>query len=311
MASLFIIGNGFDLAHGIPTQYSDFRKFLIETYPEAAARCKNVVSLEYFQDKSQEEIAVEFLIFAMDVACGETWKDFETALGKIHFSNKWPKSQHAEDFEEDERQAMEYLLSMVKMNSYVFEAINKYWGVFLSRWIRNIENQIEAETYKKIKNFEQLITQRDCRFFTFNYTKTLQILYGVKKVVHIHNRVGQQLIFGHGIQEVKQEEPDINGFFSSTTCDEILEHLHKNTERQLKKYNREFYDLADITAIYSYGFSFSQVDSIYIKKIISKLSLDTTWYFTRYEAESIESLRVKKIKLRRYGYKGKFDIFDG
>ncbi len=26
MSSLFIVGNGFDIAHGIPTKYSDFRR---------------------------------------------------------------------------------------------------------------------------------------------------------------------------------------------------------------------------------------------------------------------------------------------
>lgn len=47
MATLFIIGNGFDLAHGMPTQYSDFRKFIVETYPEAAKRSKKMVSIDY------------------------------------------------------------------------------------------------------------------------------------------------------------------------------------------------------------------------------------------------------------------------
>ena len=310
MASLLITGNGFDLAHGMPTKYSDFREFLITTYPEAASRSKDVVSLEYFRGKSQEEIAVEFLIFSMDVACGETWQDFEASLGKIHFSNKWPKSQHSDDFEEDERQAMDYLLSMVKMNDYVFDAIRKYWGLFLSRWIRSIENKLEVGFYKKLEKIEQLINRENCRFFTFNYTKTLQMLYGVNKVVHIHNRVGQELIFGHGLEEVHYEEPDENGFFGSTTCDEILECLHKNVYRQLKKYNQDFNDLSDIDAVYSYGFSFSQVDSIYVKKIVDKLSSNCTWYFTHFESENLEQMRIKKIKLRRYGYKGKFAIFD-
>ena len=35
MSSLFIIGNGFDIAHGIPTKYRDFREFIIKSYPEA------------------------------------------------------------------------------------------------------------------------------------------------------------------------------------------------------------------------------------------------------------------------------------
>ena len=34
MGSLFIAGNGFDIAHGIPTKYNDFRSFIVELYPE-------------------------------------------------------------------------------------------------------------------------------------------------------------------------------------------------------------------------------------------------------------------------------------
>ncbi|WP_375104117.1 AbiH family protein [Paenibacillus sp. RS8] len=33
MNSLFIIGNGFDLAHGMKTSYEDFHEYLKENYP--------------------------------------------------------------------------------------------------------------------------------------------------------------------------------------------------------------------------------------------------------------------------------------
>ena len=149
MGTLFIIGNGFDLAHGMSTRYSDFRKFLVEAYPEAAQRSKTMVSMEYLSSKDKEEIAVEFLLCAMDVACGETWYDFESALARIHFFDKWPKSQHEDDEEADRKQATNHLIKMLLMNSYIFDAIKKYWGVFLSRWIRSIENRIEAGLYEK------------------------------------------------------------------------------------------------------------------------------------------------------------------
>ena len=32
--NLFIIGNGFDLFHGLPTRYTDFVAFLQDKYPE-------------------------------------------------------------------------------------------------------------------------------------------------------------------------------------------------------------------------------------------------------------------------------------
>ena len=64
-----------------------------------------------------------------------------------------------------------------------------------------------------------------------------------------------------------------------------------------------------INKVYSYGFSYGKVDSIYIKKIIEKINPNSTWYFTSYESNDIESLRIKKIKLRKYGFKGNFGIY--
>ena len=34
MTKLFIIGNGFDTAHKLPTGYSDFRDYMYENYAE-------------------------------------------------------------------------------------------------------------------------------------------------------------------------------------------------------------------------------------------------------------------------------------
>ena len=38
--NILVIGNGFDLAHGLPTKYSDFLNFLIacKSYPEDTCR---------------------------------------------------------------------------------------------------------------------------------------------------------------------------------------------------------------------------------------------------------------------------------
>lgn len=84
----------------------------------------------------------------------------------------------------------------------------------------------------------------------------------------------------------------------------------KDTEQPINKYN-DFFKKLDykIDKVYSYGFSYGKVDSVYIKRIIEKISPDATWYFTSYEGQNSKALRVKKIKLRGYGFKGKFDIY--
>ena len=310
MSTLFIIGNGFDIAHGIPTKYSDFREFILGMYPNAEKNSKKIVSLEYLNRKSPEEIAAEFLICAMDVACGKTWADFEDALSRIHFFDKWPKSHHEDDEDADREQATNHLLKMMVMNDKVIQSIMQ-WQVFLSKWIRNVENRIDAGFYNTKESIKKEIAKNESVFITFNYTKTLQVLYDIKKVIHIHNRVGQKLIFGHGEDEVSYQEPEFNGSFGSSFLDDMLMSLKKDTFSQLRKYSDEFNKLHMVDKVYSYGFSFSKVDSVYIKRIIQNISPNTTWFFTKFESEDTSQIRIKKLKLRRYGFKGSFDVYDG
>lgn len=95
------------------------------------------------------------------------------------------------------------------------------------------------------------------------------------------------------------------------TCTSALS-LKKDTDRQLKRFHYFFKKLdSRIDAVCSYGFSFSKVDSPYIKEIVKRISPNAVWYFTEHEAHNKEALRRKKIKLRRYGFKGTFEIYEG
>ena len=87
MGALFIVGNGFDIAHGIPSKYSDFRSFIINNYPEALKFRDEVVYLEDFADIEPSEFAAEILLNTMDKCAGEDWCNFEQALAFINFDN--------------------------------------------------------------------------------------------------------------------------------------------------------------------------------------------------------------------------------
>jgi len=98
----------------------------------------------------------------------------------------------------------------------------------------------------------------------------------------------------------------------SSTLDDLLMSFRKDTTKQTKKY-RDFFKSLDHTVdkVYSYGFSYSPVDSIYIKMIIQRISPNAVWYFTEYDTSDKEALRIKKVKLRRYGFKGSFGTYQG
>ena len=70
------------------------------------------------------------------------------------------------------------------MNYKVIQSIMQ-WQVFLSKWIRNVENRIDAGFYNTKESIIKEIAKNESIFITFNYTKTLQVLYDIKKVIHI------------------------------------------------------------------------------------------------------------------------------
>lgn len=318
MSSLFIAGNGFDIAHGIPTKYSDFRSFVIQKYPEALEFRDEVVYLEDFEDIGQNEFAAEILLNAMDKAAGKNWCNFEEALAYINFDNKFPLPNHKENetAKEDQQLMEQYLLYMAALTKG-FIVCSKIWQDFFRIWIKEIQSVIDQGNYYPKDSLLKLFSSEpEMQFFNFNYTKTLQKLYGVKKVIHIHNRVGQKLIFGH-------DKSDEIGLYQSMDCgdgliigstflDNMVLSFRKDTVTPMKKYAKFFKGLdRNIDKVYSYGFSYGKVDKVYIKEIVSRISENATWYFTEHESNNHEALRIKKIKLRRYGFKGTFGIFEG
>ena len=317
MSSLFIAGNGFDIAHGIPTKYSEFRSFVIQNYPEALELRDEVVYLEDFDDIDPNEFAAEILLNAMDKAAGEDWNNFEDALAYINFDNKFPLPNHKENetVEEDQELMKHYLLYMDMLTSG-FINCSKIWQDFFRLWLKEIQQTIDHGDYRPKDCLLKLFSDPGMQFFSFNYTKTLQRLYAVKKVIHIHNRVGQKLIFGHdksdevGLYQSMWCEDGPN--ISSSFLDDMVLSFKKDTISPMKKYADFFKGLnSSIDKVYSYGFSYGKVDSGYIKEIIGRISETATWYFTEHEANNHEALRIKKIKLRRYGFRGTFGIFEG
>lgn len=133
MSSLFILGNGFDIAHGIPTKYSDFRTFIVDLYPEALKFRDKIISIEELADMAPDEFAAEILLNAMDRAAGKDWCNFEDALAYINFNNKLPLPNHKDDEtdEEDQELMMHYLLYMDVLTSGFINCA-KLWQDFFA-----------------------------------------------------------------------------------------------------------------------------------------------------------------------------------
>ena len=136
MNRLFIIGNGFDLAHKLKTKYSDFQNYLLETYPKAF--CEYAVIPEFSISPNGKELykddeVVGFLLKIISEAEkeGECWKNLEKALGELEFDSFLERVDYEDDKEWHQVYANEYA-------AYKICGATKKIKKYFSDWIKTI-----------------------------------------------------------------------------------------------------------------------------------------------------------------------------
>lgn len=305
MSNLFIVGNGFDLSHGLQTSYEHFHKYLREKYPDAQPT--DCVP-EYLIDNHGNEVPAnedEVIGFIEQILCdadGDKWSNLETALGEIEFDNYLPDHEHDEedDYEWDE---MHFNESCATALVYPILEIPLYFN----DWISTINIE---EANAKI-SFLQLINKRIDLFLSFNYTPTLEMIYGIGDVCHIHGAQGEKLLFGHGvIYDYFSDEEYGTKPGTEDSFQRMHDQLKKDTDFALNQHLDFFSRLnSTIDRIYSYGFSFSSVDEIYIKEVCRRIDTNNvTWYLNGYDDP--ETQLSYQSTIRKCGFQGNFGSYN-
>lgn len=333
MSNLFIIGNGFDVAHDLPTKYFDFKKYLshrikinqdiedidkdyikireIPSLPERKIWLGKSVCNEYWKE---ERLIYWLLDEVSNNKFDMKWSDFETYLSELNIHAILEKWGYTID------NAMK-----------IQETVDDISGFFF-RWI----NTIDLSNVKKKSNLEKIIKSDKCLILSFNYTEVLEIVYGVceHNICHIHGiretndeeqkrkdmvAIGKDycgLIIGYEKRLLNLEEHNLlytdenirNAILSAKAG--LIKDTHQNIFRE-----KAFFDAiekADIQNIYSVGLSYSDVDMPYIKEICDRISKsgkmkESTWYLEEYD--SIECRNEFKRKITEAGYSGNYAKF--
>ena len=150
---LYIIGNGFDLMHGIPSSYSDFGRF-----------CKTN-NRELFEMMNRE-----FPSLSKD---NNLWSNFESSLGEPDYNLlfQMAKNNRIEKLQNADRPiGVDY-----STLAYV-----------MAKWIDSLSELIKTTTIPK----KVFLNGKNSVFLTFNYTNTLEVIYGISSEIcyHIHER---------------------------------------------------------------------------------------------------------------------------
>lgn len=258
---LFIIGNGFDIGHGLKTRYWDFRTFLQKSYPEFLYDFESNYNIYPNFTKAEKE---EML-----------WNDFEMNLANIDEDIIIENAVSIDMGLESGDIGIEDTLSDYFLKQ--FEYINKL-PEYLKYWIRSIRIRDIMPKTKLIN------CKNDDIYLTFNYTSVLENVYKIKedKIIHIHGslreRYGEPKI-GHGnykkIQDIKRRREK-----AYEMCDEkevsiskVIENYYISTYKDVKQYMIKLLDLREknIEEIIVIGHSLSDVDMPYFE-MVNRLS---------------------------------------
>lgn len=160
--TLFIIGNVFDLHHGLNTKYTNFRNYLLNNDLKLLEALENNFGLDHNND------------------C--LWNCFEDKLKNclsIPYDQNVPVSKETVETKiETLRKQIFYIDS--NLNQRIFD------------WISEIQqNEISSE----LSSNEPLLLNSDSLFLSYNYTTVLEDLYGISesRIFHIHGKFSKDI----------------------------------------------------------------------------------------------------------------------
>lgn len=287
---LFILGNGFDLHHGMATSFLEFSKFVQSERPDIAD-----LFLIYLADNNEDQSI-------------ELWADFESALSKISVKESFTLANEILD----ESDAFNPSAAEFALNEATEGLGISLMGLF-ENWVEQIEIPSILETENRMLRFPE-----NSLFINFNYTNTLNELYQIneKNILHIHGSTKESspIIVGHGVTAIAKAQhffevsdqwgneldPATEGFYSSETSGIVstLKHYFQKTLKPvseiIERQKKWFYSCRNVTDIYVLGHSLSDVDLPYFQEIRrTTTSVAPKWHFSYFDDEDYK--RVEEI----------------
>ncbi len=267
---LYIIGNGFDIRHNISSSYHDFATWVMKKHPIEG------LSLDLMFNKGNN-----------------LWSNFEEALGNYDPNKAIDGFFTPMIAERTEDNYSDKSFHTIQSLSY-----DEIVSLFC-HWIESIDL---SEIHPR------LCLNPDSYFLTFNYTKTLELVYSInpQRILHIHGIVDNpdSIIFGHN------NYIDVRSILGETQCSREwinqsnrlfeMNLLYKDTESILKN-SPNFAKLAGFYTIIVLGHSLNNVDRLYFEQILHQNP--TALWIVDYNPKKPMELELKKEFLKELGVK--------
>lgn len=306
MQSLYIIGNGFDMYHGLKTSYQSFGLYLQKNH---SSIYDSLIEYYYLPDLESDDDENYY-----------EWACFEMALADLDYStvlddnSDWLPNIASDDFRDRDLHSLQ-----VVMEELVKDLTTNLLSAFK-------EFIIEVK-FPDFKSNDLLSIDDNAIFISFNYTDTLEKYYHInpKNIFYIHNKAisNDDLILGHGTDpsnfEDKEDVPpegltedemyewrenmaDNYDYSYESGKQELMAYFTKTfkaTQDIIDENNLFFQKLKGINKIIVLGQSVSEVDQPYFKKVIESIEdKNSSWTASYYHDKQSINDNLKSIGLR-------------
>lgn len=282
---LYIIGNGFDIAHKLPTKYWDFRTYLEHIdYDFLQAFERYYYIYPNMSDDTKKELL---------------WNELETNLANIDEDIIIENATSVELGLESGDVAIEDTLFDFFTEEYQY--INKL-SVYLKRWIRTIKIR---DTLPKVSQIDKIKQEL---YINFNYTATLETVYGIPNgsVIHIHGSLRDYTddpVLGHGnlgkIEAIKEKQRKAEEYFDEkeTSICRVLQDYYKTTLKDVKRYMYNLLNIKnkDISEIIVAGHSLVGIDMPYFSSVDLLSGKSAKWIIIWYDHQKKNEMKQSLI----------------
>ncbi len=272
-STLYVIGNGFDQRHGLKSSYGEYHEYVHNNTP-------NVEDFLYQYFFLKEKLYIKDEKYY--------WCNFENDLASFDAEQFYSDYDNVSEGTGDQEnpQRSDYYGVEDEMKE---ESENRYSDIKQSFW-NWIEEISKTEIEPKNMHFE-----KDAIFLSFNYTPTLENVYDISSVLHIHGYIGdsneEKLVFGHGEDSSEGEVPafDEDGesnyspVFDSQAASHALFYQFQKPVKDIIDKNLFFFDsLKYIEKVVVLGHSLNEIDMPYICRIRDSISDSSSWIIVCY-----------------------------
>lgn len=352
---LFLIGNGFDLAHKLPTRYLDLLKWLYENDNDTFMnlnklllrnflkqngyfyedkywyeRPKNEIDIkidELYLEENKEKLksierSTEYNILNDDfddpLILYFIWSSLEDYLYLVFLDEE---SENIDIERESIRQVLEYeeygqvteddinYVGRPEQENYdrlTYLAENFKYDLLY--WVDTVNDEIpcidDIIYYKnehgkmKIMLLPDNYFKDDDYIINFNYSNTIEKLYSIDNVNHIHGQdyYNNPPIMGHTKNILEMNEYDDRKLV-------LVKEFYKDFDLIIESNNDYFSKINDVYEIVVLGMGYTETDKIYFKKI-NKILPNAKWKLYYYSNEDLKKAEgyVDDIGIESYDY---------